>query len=95
MTGFGCQFNCRHHVTVGRDYDSYIAIVLVCVGYDLRSYAHICFFFFMCTNQSVTMEASNLFPQVLSENQFEFRILVICLKKGTLSQTFVNIVDTG
>ncbi len=94
MPCFHCKFNGRNHIAIGGYNNCKIAVILICVGNNLRRYAYISLFFLISMNFVSTLEARYLFLKILPKYQLELRVLFVCLKKGTLTNALVNIINS-
>ncbi len=92
MSRFHCQFDCRNHIAVGRYNNREVAVILICIGYNLCSNTYIGFFFFVGMDFVTALETGYLFLKIFPKYQFEFGIFFISLKKCALTQALVYII---
>lgn len=84
------QLNGRNHITVCRNNNSHITVLLIGVCHNLRHNASICLFLFMRMDDIAAAETGNVLAQILAKNQLELWILLVCLKERILASVFLE-----
>ena len=89
------QLNSRNHIAISRNDNRHIAFVLICIGDHLSSDTNIRFLLFKSTNLVATISACDFLFQILSQDQLEAWIFLICLKESILIPFLINVIGTS
>ena len=89
------QFYGGNHITVSRNNDGYITKMVVRIIDNLRGYSNVRFLLLISLNKKPTVITFNGLPKILSQDQLEFRVFLISLKKSVLSQNLIMIIRPG